>query len=54
VPKAAAPDRGSVGEQIQREWRILREYVHAGQFVPPSVRAAIRKLDALIGYDDAK
>ncbi len=49
---------GSVGRQIQREWAVLREYIFPYK-VTRSAEAerqneAIRKLDALIGYDDAK
>ncbi len=56
VPRSEA--EGSVGRQIQEQWRILREYIFPYR-VTRSVEAerqneAIRKLDALIGYDDAK
>jgi hypothetical protein len=58
VPKAAAPDRGSVGEQIRREWAVLRKYVDDkqvfGLFPDSRMFEAIRKLDALIGYDGGK
>ncbi len=52
VPKAAAPDRGSVGEQIQREWAVLRRYIYPlGSRTYEGADGAIRKLDALIGYE---
>jgi hypothetical protein len=54
VPKAAAPDRGSVGEQIQREWAVLREWFKHGSALTTKQLEAIRKLDELIGYDGGK
>ncbi len=54
VPKAAAPDRGSVDEQIQEQWAELRKYIDPLLYDGSEYGKAIRKLDALIGYDDAK
>ena len=54
VPKAAAPDRGSVGEQIQREWAVLHDWFKHGSALTTKQLEAIRKLDALIGYDGDK
>jgi hypothetical protein len=55
APKAAPPDRGSVGEQIQREWAVLREFMD-DEFAwwPKKPHEAILKLDSLIGYDGGK
>ncbi len=54
VPRSKA--EGSVGRQIQQEWAVLRKYVDPRFYTVTAQPRdeAIRKLDALIGYDDAK
>ncbi len=50
VPRSGA--EGSVGRQIQEQWAVLRPYLAAHFYIPESAyHEAIRKLDALIGYE---
>lgn len=55
VPRSEAA--GSVGRQIREQWSRLRDYLKPYEgWAPPTAHRdeIIRKLDALIGYDDAK
>ncbi len=52
VPRSEA--EGSVGRQIQEQWAVLHRVMESEECDAEAIAEAIRKLDALIGYDDAK